>query len=292
MKAKDRITFAIAYDFDGTLSADNMQEYDFIPKLGVSAQEFWEESRILGKAHRADPILTYMHLMLEYAKKKGIPITRDNFMESGKKISFFNGIDTWFDRICKYGDTLNINVEHYIISSGLREIIDGCSIANKFKKIFASSFMYDENGCASWPALAINYTTKTQYLFRINKGTLDESDHELINKFIPDEKRHVPFKRMLFIGDGSTDIPSFRLMKSLGGHAIAVYNKNSGEEAKEHVRSIACGGRRVTLIFDTDYSANSAIENAVKSILQKAAAEYNLYRLEEDTKKEFHIITN
>lgn len=289
MKAKDRITFAIAYDFDGTLSADNMQEYDFIPKLGVTAEEFWKESQDLGSKQRADPILTYMYLMLEAAKNKGIPIKRADFEKSGNKITFFKGVDTWFDRISHYGDQLNIEIEHYIISSGLREIIDGCLIASKFKKIFASSFMYNDNGIACWPAQAINYTTKTQYLFRINKGTIDESDHNLINKFIPDEQRHVPFKRMLFIGDGSTDVPSFRLMKSQGGHAIAVYNKDAGEIAKNHVREIACGGRRVNLIFDTDYSENSPIENAVKSILQKAAAEYNLYRLELDTKKEFNI---
>ena len=289
MKAKDQITFAIAYDFDGTLSADNMQEYDFIPKLGYTPDEFWSEAQKIEKSQASDPILAYMLLMLEKAKEKNLKITREAYAKSGKKITFFKGIDSWFERITQYGKELNINVEHYIISSGLQEIISGSSIASKFKKIFASSFMYDDKGNACWPSVCINYTTKTQYLFRINKGTLDLSDHYLINEYIRDEERHVPFSRMLFIGDGSTDIPSFRLMKAQGGHAIAVYNKSEGEKAKERVQKIACNGHRVSLIFDTDYSEGSAIENAVKSILQKAAAEYNLFKLEEETRKEFEI---
>ncbi len=288
MQATDQITFAIAYDFDGTLSAENMQEYEFIPKLGISAQEFWSETQRLSKAQRADPILSYMYLMLKESNAKNIPIRKEDFAEYGRKIHFFPGIDTWFDRITDYGASLNIKVEHYIISSGLREIIMGCAIANKFKKIYASSYMYDANGVACWPALAINYTTKTQYLFRINKGTLDESDHELVNKYISDAKRPVPFKRMIFIGDGMTDIPSFRLMKAKGGHAIAVYNQQV-TNSKEKVRDIACGGNRVNLIFDTDYSAGSPIEHAVKAILEQAAAEYNIFQLECKTKQEFEI---
>jgi hypothetical protein len=228
--------------------------------------------------------------MLHKAKAQNIPIRREDFVSCGHKIHFFKGIDTWFDRIEEFGNKLNINVEHYIISSGLREIIDGSSIANKFKKIYASSFMYDANDVACWPALAINYTTKTQYLYRINKGALDESDNELINRYIPDEDRYIPFNRMLFIGDGSTDIPCFRLMKSLGGHSIAVYNKENST-SKERVKTIACGGHRASLIFNTDYSKGSAIENAVESILQKVAAEHKLLELEKETRQEFGINT-
>jgi len=288
MKSNNSITFAIAYDFDGTLSPDNMQEYDFIPRLGLSSEEFWQEAQELSIKHRSDPILTYMYLMLKKASSSDIPIRYDDFRENGKTINFFNGVLTWFDRITEYGKSLNINVEHYIISSGLREIIEGTEIANKFKKIFASSFMYDANGVACWPALAINYTTKTQYLFRINKGALDENDTKLINTFIPNEERPIPFERMLFIGDGSTDIPCFRLMKSLGGNCIAVYNSQT-PGSKKRVQDIACGGHRVSMIFDTDYSENSAIENAVKAILNKVAAEANMHNLELKTRKEFNL---
>ncbi|MGN1393956.1 MAG: HAD family hydrolase [Succinivibrionaceae bacterium] len=281
MKSKEKIIFAIAYDFDGTLSDTNMQEYDFIPKLGVSPSEFWDSTHKLSQTHLSDPTLTYMYLMLKKAREKDMPIRYDDFVSYGKDIRFFSGIDTWFDRITNYGKELNIEVEHYIISSGLGEIIQGSYIAQKFKKIFASRFMYDANGVACWPAVAINYTTKTQYLYRINKGALDESDNTIINTYIPDNKRRIPFDRILFIGDGSTDIPCFRLLKSLGGYSIAVYNKNI-IGSKEQIKNIACNGHRTSLVFDTDYSENSKMENAVKSILQKAATEANLILLEKE----------
>lgn len=288
MKSEKTITFAIAYDFDGTLSDTNMQEYEFIPKLGLTPNEFWTEAQELGDKHFSDPTLTYMYLMLKKAQAHDMPVRYDDFVTCGKKIHFFKGVETWFDRITEYGKNLNINVEHYIISSGLGEIINGSAIASKFKKIFASSFMYDANGVACWPALAINYTTKTQYLFRINKGALDVNDNTMINTYIPEKERPIPFERILFIGDGSTDIPCFRLIKSLGGKSIAVYDEQT-PGSKEKVKDIACGGHRATLIFNADYSENSPIENAVKAILQRAASDANLKFLEEKTSDEFGL---
>ena len=179
-------------------------------------------------------------------------------------------------------------MEHYIISSGLKEIIEGCSINGKFKKVFASSFMYDANGVACWPAQAINYTTKTQYLFRINKGALDESENSTVNRYIPDEQRTIPFNRMLFIGDGSTDIPCFRVMNNLGGHSIAVYD-DKNPNGKNRVRDICASGKRASLIFKTDYSENSPIEHAVKSILTKAVSEAEILELIQKTREEFGI---
>ena len=269
------IVFAIAYDFDGTLSADNMQEYEFIPRLGVSSAEFWHEAQEISNANSSDPTLTYMYLMLHKATAKNIPIRYEDFVACGNKIHFFNGVETWFDRISAYAQSIGITVEHYIISSGLREIIAGCSIVPKFKKIFASNFLYDANGVACWPALAINYTTKTQYLYRINKGALDESDIYLVNQYIPDHERHVPFKRMLFIGDGLTDVPCFRLLRTLGGQAIAVYDENE-PDSLARVKEIACGGHRSSYIFPTDYSEGSHMEQTVKAMLAKAAAEHEL----------------
>ncbi len=288
MEKSGEVSFAIAYDFDGTLSNHNMQEYDFIPKLGVTAEEFWRESELLGKKHNSDPILTYMYLMIKKARAADIPIRREDFVQNGEKITLFPGVETWFDRINDFGKSIGVRVDHYIISSGLKEIIEGSSIRDRFRKIFASSFMYDANGVACWPALAINYTTKTQYLFRINKGAFDESDNSMVNEYIPDNERNIPFSRMLFIGDGSTDIPCFRVMTNLGGHCIAVYN-DAIPDAKEHVRNICAYGRRASLIFPTDYSPDSPIENAVKAILQKAAAEARLRDLERKTRAEFAI---
>lgn len=273
-----KIVFAIAYDFDGTLSADNMQEYEFIPKLGVSSEEFWQEAQKISDSNSSDPTLTYMYLMLHKAKANNIPVRHEDFVACGQKIHFFKGVETWFDRITAYGQQLGITVEHYIISSGLKEIILGSSIVSKFKKIFASNFLYDANGVACWPALAINYTTKTQYLYRINKGALDESDNFLVNQYIPDHMRHVPFKRMLFIGDGLTDVPCFRLLRTLGGQAIAVYNENDNNSL-ERVKNIACGGHRSSFIFPTDYSEGSDMELTVKAMLDRAIAEYRLDKL-------------
>lgn len=282
------ITFAIAYDFDGTLSNHNMQEYDFIPKLGLTAEEFWKESSIIGTRQNADHILSYMYLMIRKAQAADLPIRREDFVNNGKKITLFPGVETWFDRINSFGKSIGVNVEHYIISSGLKEIIEGCSINGKFKKVFASSFMYDVNGVACWPAQAINYTTKTQYLFRINKGALDESENSTVNRYIPDEQRTIPFNRMLFIGDGSTDIPCFRVMNNLGGHSIAVYD-DKNPNGKNRVREICASGKRASLIFKTDYSENSPIEHAVKSILTKAVSEAEILELIQKTREEFGI---
>ena len=282
------ITFAIAYDFDGTLSNHNMQEYDFIPKLGLTAEEFWKESSIIGTRQNADHILSYMYLMIKKAQAADLPIRREDFVNNGKKITLFPGVETWFDRINSFGKSIGVNVEHYIISSGLKEIIEGCSINGKFKKVFASSFMYDANGVACWPAQAINYATKTQYLFRINKGALDESENSTVNRYIPDEQRTIPFNRMLFIGDGSTDIPCFRVMNNLGGHSIAVYD-DKNPNGKNRVRDICASGKRASLIFKTDYSENSPIEHAVKSILTKAVSEAEILELIQKTREEFGI---
>ena len=209
--------FVIAYDFDGTLAGGNMQEYDFIPALNMKPSVFWTQSTALAKQQRADPILAYMQLMLKKANTFGIQVKKDSFREFGRKVELFEGVEDWFARINAYAKIQNVDVQHFIISSGLREMIEGTKIAKQFKKIYASGFMYDVNGVADWPALAVNYTTKTQYLFRINKGSLDEDDNSLINRYVPDEERSVPFNRMLFIGDGETDVPCMRLIKAQGG---------------------------------------------------------------------------
>ncbi len=276
-------TFAIIYDFDGTLSPQNMQEYSFIPKLQIEAQEFWEKSQKLEKENFCDPTLAYMYTTLNEAKKHDIAIRKQNFIDCGKEINFFPGVEEWFNRINAYSRELGINIEHYIISSGLIEMIQGSGIAQNFKKIFASAFMYDVNGLACWPARAINYTTKTQYLFRINKGTLDESDNRLINTYIPDNERPIPFTNMLYIGDGLTDIPCFRLMKNLGGYSIAVFNKTKNETIKR----IALDGDRVSMIFNADYRTNSKLDNAVKIILRKVQLEHELGLIKKQVKADF-----
>lgn len=199
--------FVIAYDFDGTLAPGNMQEHKFLPSLEIDPPVFWEKVKEHAKDQIGDEILVYMYDMLQVSKAKQQPIRRADFNELGEKIPFFPGIEEgWFKRINEYGKSKGLEVKHFIISSGLREIIEGTIIYDEFEKVYASGFMYDENKVACWPALAINYTTKTQFLFRINKWTLDEYDDREINAFVPDNEREVPFKNMVFIGDGATDI--------------------------------------------------------------------------------------
>lgn len=267
---KKAIRLALIYDFDGTLAPGNMQERDFIPAIGMETKKFWEDVNMLAKKHQADNILTYMKLMLDKAQQARIPVRKNDFREYGKNLGFFKGIlpDTnsndkgWFQKINDYGTERNMVIEHYIVSSGIREMIEGSQLADQFKTIYASSFIYDHNGIAVWPALAINYTTKTQYLFRINKGCLDVSDNISINQNIPEKERDIPFARMIYIGDGETDIPCFRLVKDKGGCAIAVYKPNT-KGAKEKTEKLILEGR-VNHIAPADYREDSDIDKYVK----------------------------
>ena len=214
--ARKHTEMAIAYDFDGTLADGNMQEHQFLPDIGMKPKDFWAEVKRLTKEHQADEVLVYMNLMLRKADAANVPVRRDDFKARGKSIQLFEGVEEWFDRITNYGKARCVRVEHYLISSGNAEIFAGTPIASKFAKVFASKFMFDQNGVADWPALAVNYTTKTQFLFRINKGAFDLSDNSKVNQFVEKRDRPVPFENMVFIGDGSTDIPCFRLIKEQG----------------------------------------------------------------------------
>ncbi len=262
---------AIAYDFDGTLAPGNMQEYDFVPAVGMTSKEFWSEATQLEQHQQADKILAYMRLMIQKASAKGVSIRKEDFVKYGRSVALFEGVTDWFQRINSYATSKTVEIKHYIISSGIREMIEGTPIASEFHKIFASSFMYDHHGVAVWPALAVNYTTKTQYLFRINKGSLDVCDHSQINKFVPQHERPMPFANMIFIGDGETDIPSFRTVKEQGGHAIAVY-KPRASKAREKSRDLIKEGR-VNLMAPASYNEGSQIETMVKAIIDKIAAD-------------------
>ena len=275
--AKKPAPFAIAYDFDGTLSPGNIQEYDFVPAIGMTKKAFWKEVAELTRVHNADSILMYMKHMLDKANAAHVPVRKDDFVKFGRAVSLFEGVSGWFDRINKYGKECGVKVKHYIISSGNREMIEGTTIAKKFSAIYASSFIYDHNGVATWPALAVNYTTKTQFLFRINKGVLNVYDNTKINEFVPREDRPVPFNNMAFIGDGDTDIPCFRTVKSQGGHAIAVY-KPSTHGAKGKAEKLIKEGR-VNFIVPANYSENSEIDSFVKKIIDKVAADDSLKHL-------------
>jgi len=278
-----KIKIAIAYDFDGTLAPGNMQERSFIPKLGIDKSAFWEEANKIAIDYDADEILTYMQLMLKKADESNIPVTRKAFMEHGKQINFFKGIETFFDRINEFADSRNVVIEHYIISSGVRDIIKGASIAKYFKYIFASGYIFDANEKAIWPALAINYTTKTQYLFRINKGIINSYDNKQINKFIEYEKRYMPFPKMIYIGDGETDVPAMKMIKYQGGTAIAVYDPNKRKKKDKPSPKQICENlikdNRANFIAPADYSESSKLDNIIKSLIDKIVIEERLEKL-------------
>lgn len=270
---------ALCYDFDGTLSPGNMQEYDFIPSLNIKPKDFWEKAGVLAKKHEADQILCYMKLMLDYSHRAEVRITRRGFAEKGAAVAYFPGVAGWFGLINGYGRERGVTLEHYIISSGIKEIIEGTELGKKrvFKKIYACSYIYDKYGIAEWPANAVNYTTKTQYLFRINKGVEDVTDDEAVNEFVSDEERRVPFSRMIYFGDGDTDIPCMRLVKSHGGYSIAVYRR--GGKQKEKAKTLLADGR-VNFIAPADYSENSDVHKYTTYVIDKIVASYNLSRLE------------
>jgi len=268
--AKKLIPMAIAYDFDGTLAPGNMQEYDFIPALNMVSKEFWRSVDDLARQHEMDQILAYMWAMLRQADKADIRVHKSDFRDFGKNITLFPGVADWFARINAYAKSKGVRLEHFIISSGIREMVEGTPIYKAFKKVYASGFMFDHNGVACWPALAVNYTTKTQYLFRINKGSLDVHDNSVINKFVPKGQRPVPFENMIFIGDGETDIPCMRLVKDQGGHSIAVYN-GSKRGARKHADQLVDDGR-ATLGAPADYQDGGVIDLAVKAMIDKVEA--------------------
>lgn len=268
--ARRLIPMVIAYDFDGTLAPGNMQEYDFIPALKMRSEAFWKSVNEIAQQHEMDQILAYMWTMLREADKASICVHKSAFRDFGKNITLFPGVADWFDRINAYAKRKGIRLEHFIISSGIREMIEGTPIYKEFKKVYASGFMYDHNGVACWPALAVNYTTKTQYLFRINKGSLDVHDNSVINKFVPKDKRPVPFENMIFIGDGETDIPCMRLVKDQGGHSIAVYNGNK-KGVKDFARQLVEEGR-ATLAAPADFQEGATIDACVKAIIDKVEA--------------------
>ncbi len=268
--AKKFTPMAIAYDFDGTLADGNMQEHRFLPDIKMTPDDFWAEVKQLTQEHQADEVLMYMNLMLKKAKAEGVPVRRADFEARGKSVELFDGVEEWFDRITKYGRKCMVGVEHFLISSGNDEIVRGTPISANFKRIYASKFMFDEHGAAVWPALAVNYTTKTQYLFRINKGAHDLSDSSGVNEFVEKSKRAVPFENMVFIGDGSTDIPCFRLVKEQGGLSVAVYNA-SKRGAKARAQKYIDDGR-VHCIARSVYSDGSPLDKIIKAQIELLSA--------------------
>ena len=274
-------TIAICYDFDSTLSPNEMQAYGYFKALNTNSSEFWGKSDEMVKETSADRILVNMYRMMNEAKQVGITLTKEKLREFGATVDLFDGVETWFERINEFGKTIGVNVEHYLVSSGDKEMILGMQIAKFFKKIYACTYLYDENGTIIWPAISVNYTNKTQFLYRINKGCLDETD-DSINDIMDKESRNVPFENMIYIGDSFTDIPCMRLVMNNGGKAIGVYNPQSKNDAK--VQNLL-NNNKINFIAPADYSKGKMLEVLVKEIIKGMKINDNLKTLTKAQKK-------
>lgn len=273
---------AIMYDFDKTLCTRDMQEYTFIPSLGIQPDDFWSGTGEIASKEQMDSVLTYMYCMITESQQSGKPFTREDLVECGKHIEYLPGVEEWFERVNRYGEEAGVKVEHYVLSSGLKEIIEGSSIAKFFKKIFASEFLYDsQTGNPIWAKMAVNYTNKTQFVYRINKGVLDISNNVDVNASRPDDDRRVYFNNMIYIGDGLTDVPCMKLVKQSGGHSIALYQNGQ----KDKVQPLLMH-ERVDWIFEADYRKGQALDQAMHDLICKLGVDNTLIRLNKSQLKE------
>ncbi len=265
---------ALIYDFDGTLSPGNMQEYGFFPAINRTPDEFWQISDNIAKEQDASNILSYMKMMIVEAKKKNIPLRRETLREFGSKVELYEGVLDWFTEINNYGKKKGVITEHYIISSGLVEMIEGTEIAKEFKKIFGCSFIYNDKGEAAWPAVAVDYTAKTQFLFKINKGIFSVRDNKMVNESQLDETKRIPFPHMIYFGDGVTDVPSMKIVKMFGGHSIGIYDPSC--EDKKKMAQKLLRQDRVNFITPSIYTKESRTYKIVCSIIDKIKIENQL----------------
>ncbi len=282
--AKNTTKVALIYDFDETLSSSYMQDFSLIPALGMKPNTFWKRANLWSVNNGADQITGSMYYFMKVAKDKKLKLTREALNNFGKDVEYYNGVSDWFERINNFGKALDLEIEHYIISSGYEEIVEGTSIRQYFKDVFACSYAFGEDGTPVWPARIINYSIKTQFLSKINKG-LSKNDDIAVNEYTPDDERPIPFNRMIYFGDGMTDIPSMKLTKERGGTAIAVYKPKSHSKKKAMKLLI---DNRVNFALPADYSENKEIDLVVKTILDKIATERDLdvLKAKEEKKKQ------
>ena len=268
---------ALVYDYDGTLSPGNMQEFGFIQAVGKTADEFWRMSDSIAIGQDASNVLSYMKLMFDEAKRNGIKLRREDFERFGQNIQLFDGVREWFKLVNTYGELHGVKIEHYINSSGLKEIIEGSPIAHEFKHVFAGTFLYDANGEAEWPGISVDYTTKTQFLFKISKGIFSSRDNKQVNESIADDKKRIPFTHMIYFGDGDTDVPCMKIVGMFGGHSIAVYDPQN-ERKKATAAKLKRQGR-VAFAVPAVYTPDAPAFRVVTAIIDKIKADWVLSRL-------------
>lgn len=276
MTANTHVKMAICYDFDKTLSPDDMQTFTLIPSFGIDSAEFWREANTLAIEKSMDKNLAWMFNLIKYSKFKGRSIHKSHFKDAGAEVKLYEGVLSWFERLNAYARRRGVEIEHYIISSGLKEIIEGNPIAPYFKKIYASSYLYSADNIAEWPAQVVNYTTKTQYIYRVSKGILDESD-ERVNAVIPRSERYIPYENIVYIGDSATDIPCMKLVSSENGHAIGVYDPHLNNTAQ--VEQLLREGR-INYFAPADYREDKPLDTYLKSVIDEIASRESTRLLE------------
>ena len=257
---------ALLYDFDKTLCTTDMQNYAFIPALGMTPEDFWTLANDFGRENSMDGLLAYMYTMIRECRRRGVRLDRDFLVRCGRAIELFPGVKEWFSRINAFGAELGAEVEHYVLSSGLKEIIEGSGICHEFKEVYACEFLYDADGLAYWPKLDVNFTNKTQFIYRINKGVLDVSDDKGLNSSMPDDSKRIPFPNMVYIGDGLSDVPCMKTMRAYGGQAIAVYQDSNRHGVEELLTR-----QRVDYIFPADYREGTALDVTMKNSIRRIA---------------------
>ena len=282
-------TVALVYDFDGTLAPGNMQEFGLLQSIGYeNPAEFWNLCDQIAKTNDAGGIAVVMYAIQTEAQRAGIRCTRDMLREFGKKVLFFPGVIKWFDAINRYATEIGVEVKHYINSSGIKEMIEGCEIAKEFERIYACTYLYDSNGDACWPSVVVDYTKKTQFLFKINKGIREVSDKVRVNEFVPSDERPVPFERMIYFGDGETDVPCMRTVKSNGGYSFAVY----GNDKKRALAMQLLSEGRVNFACAADYTEEGEMMEIVKRILDKVKIDYTLSQHEAENRDTLNMFTS
>ena len=263
---KKRPIVAFLYDFDKTLCTTDMQDYAFIPSLGYTPKEFWQIANSFGWSNHMDGLLAYMYTMIDECRKKGVRLEREYLVKCGNAIELFPGVKDWFGRINAFGAELGVEVEHYVLSSGLKEIIEGSGVAHEFREIYACEFLYGSDGLAMWPKLDVNFTNKTQFVYRINKGILDVANDRDLNASMPDDSKRIPFTNMIYVGDGLSDVPCMKMMRAYGGQAVAVYQDSN----RAGVEGLLADGR-VDFIFPADYREGTMLDKTMKNVLRKMA---------------------
>lgn len=281
---EDKPVLAICYDFDKTLSPDDMQAQGYIQSVGYDTSDFWIESNQLAETNDMDQNLAYMYKMMREAEGN-LVFSKKTLNDYGAGVRLFPGVKDWFERIREYGKNKGVIIEHYIISSGLKEMIEGTEVAKAgaFEKIYASSFYYNERGVATWPAQVVNYTNKTQFLFRIEKGVLDINDQG-VNDYFPPEEMRVPFRNMIYIGDSDTDIPCMKLVNSYGGHSIGVFDVDTQDKTKVYKMM---RDNRIRYYAPADYSEGTELDRLVKAIIDRTASNEILEEIHYRDKKEY-----